>query len=252
MKLRRSFSSQQLIFALGLTLSFATMAAAQDRVITKDNRTQDGKIIGVTGSSVNIQVGAGTIGIQIAQIHSVTMAAPPEFATGKAAYDAGDYAKALAPIKAVADKFKGLPTVWAQQATSLLGDIYVSLNKLPEAEAAYLDFQKTYGAQGGSAQSDVGLARIALSKKDYDKAKEKLEPITTRALGEKHPAPAVASTYSQAFYLLAQVQEAQQDYPAALENYLRTVTLFHHDSAAVAGAKEKADALRKNHNVAVP
>jgi len=252
MKLRRSFSSQQLIFALGLTLSFATMAAAQDKLTTKDNRTQDGKIIGVVGSSVQIQVGAGTIGVPLATVQSVTMATPPEFATGKAAYEAGDYVKALAPIKAVADKFKGLPTLWAQEATSLLGNVYVALNKLPEAEAAYLDFQKSYGAQGGSIQSDVGLARVALSKKDYDKAKEKLEPITARALTEKHPAPALATTYSQAFYLLAQVEEAQQDYPAALQNYLRTVTLFHHDSVSAAGAQEKANALRKAHNIAVP
>jgi len=251
MKLRRSFSSQQLIFALGLTLSFATMAAAQDKLTTKDNRTQDGKIIGVVGSNVQIQIGAGTMGIPLATVHSVVMATPPEFAAGKAAYDAGDYAKALAPIKTLAEKFRGLPTPWAQQASSLLGDIYVALDKLSEAEKAYLDFQKSYGA-GGSVQSDVGLARIAFSKKEYDKAKGKLEPITTQALGEKYPAPALAGSYSQAFYLLAQVEEAQGDYAAALQNYLRTVTLFHHDNASVAGAKEKADALRKAHNIAAP
>jgi tetratricopeptide (TPR) repeat protein len=251
MKLRRRFSSQQLIFALGLTLSFATMAAAQDKLTTLDGRTQDGKIVGVVGSSVQIQVGAGTIGVPLATVKAVTMAVPAEFTTGKAAYDARDFAKALAPIKAVADKFRGLPAPWAQQASGLLGDIYVALNKLPEAEAAYLSFQKSYGA-GGGLQSEVGLARIALSKKEYDKAKEKLTPITEKALTEKQPAAAVASAYSQAFYILAQVEEAQGDYSAALQNYLRTVTIFHHDSAAAAGAKEKADALRKAHNVVVP
>ena len=251
MKLRRSFSSQQLIFALGLTLSFATMAAAQDKLTTKDNRTQDGKIIGVVGSSVQFQVGAGTIGVPLATVHSVLMAVPSEFTAGKAAYDAGDYAKALGPIKTVAEKFRGLPTPWAQQASSLLGDIYVAQNKLAEAEKAYLDFQRSYGA-AGSVQSDVGLARIALSKKNYDQAKEKLEPITTKALAEKQLNYALAGTYSQAFYLLAQVEEAQGDHSAALQNYLRTVTLFHQDSASAAGAKEKADALRKAHSIAVP
>jgi hypothetical protein len=38
----------------------------------------------------------------------------------------------------------------------------------------------------------------------------------------------------------------------ALEDYLRTVTIFHHDPASVAAAQERADALRKDRNVVVP
>ena len=96
------------------------------------------------------------------------------------------------------------------------------------------------------------MARIAISKKDYDAAKQKLEPITAQALKEKVPAPAVAPAYSQAFFLLGEVQEAQQDYSAALENYLRTVTVFYHDRTAASSAQERADALRKDHGVTVP
>jgi len=254
MKLRRSFSSQQLIFALGLSLSLAALTGAhgQDRLVTRTNQVQQGKIVGVSNGTVQIQIGAGTIGIPLASVHSVAMEAPAEFATGKAAYEAGDSAKALASIKTVAEKFRGLPTPWAQEAAGLLGDIYVALNKLPEAEAAYVAFQKAYGGAGGSIQTDVGLARIAFSKKEYAKAKEKLEPITAKALEEKNPAPAAAASYSQAFFTLGQIQEAEQDYVSALENYLRTVTLFYHDKVAVAGAKERADALRKTHQVSVP
>lgn len=252
MKLRLSFSSHQPIFAVGLSLFLAAGAFAQDKITTTNGRVQDVKILGVVGSNVQVQVGAGSIGIPLATVASVSMAPPADFVAAKAAYEAKDYAKALASAKSVVTKFKGLKTDWAQEATSLLGDIYVSLNKLPEAEAAYLDFQKTYGG-AGSVQSDIGLARIALSKKNYDGAKQKLEPITSKALEEKTPAPAAATAYSQAFCLLGQVNEAEQDYPAALENYLRTVTLFYHDRSAVATAQEKADALRKQHpTVSVP
>lgn len=256
MKLRRSFSSHQLFFALGITVSclfWATVAQAQDKIINKNNQVQEGKILSVSGSSVMVQIGsAGSMGLPLSNIKSVVMAAPPEVAAANAAFAAGDNAKALAQAKAVVDKFKGLPVDWAQQTTGLLGDIYVALEKLPEAEAAYRDFQKLYGGQGGSLQSDVGLARIALSKKDYAAAKEKLEPITTKALEEKSPSPQAGVAYSQAFYLLGQVQEAQGEYVPALENYLRTVTLFYHDTASVSAAQEKADALRKAHQITVP
>ncbi len=225
---------------------------AQDRITTKDGRSQEVKIVGVSGSNVQIQVGAGNIGVPMSNIASLTMAAPPQFAQAQAAYDAKDYNKALTATKALVDKFKGLPTDWAQQATGLLGDIYVALNKLPDAEKAYLDFQKIYGGQGGSPQSDVGLARIALSKKDYAGAKAKLEPVTGKALSEKQPPANLTTTYSQAFYLLGQVNEAENDYSAALENYLRTVTLFYHDNTAAASAQQRADALRSEHGTKVP
>ena len=252
MKLRRRFSSHQLLFATFLAIFAAATVFAQDQVLKKDNTPKlVGKIVGVSGASLQLQIGAGMIGVPLSNVASVIMAVPPEFTAGKAAYDKQDFEKAQLPIKTVVARFKGLNTEWAQQATNMLGDIYVSLNKLTEAEAAYQDYQKTYGG-ASSVQTDVGLSRIAVSKKEFDKAKEKLEPIVTQALKEKFPAPAVAAAYSQAFYLMGQISEAAQDYPAALEHYLRTVTLFPADHVAVSASKERADAIRKEHNTTAP
>jgi tetratricopeptide (TPR) repeat protein len=257
MKLRRRFSSHQHLFALGiamcLTILGTTTAFTQDKIVTKDGRTQDVKILGVAGSSIQVQVGAGSIGIPLATVNSVSMPAPAELNIAKAAFSAKEYQKALTALKPLVDKYKGLPTDtgWAQQATSMLGEIYVALDKLPEAEAAYKEYQRVYPGQG-SVQAEVGMARIAASKKDYATAKQKLEPITAQALKQKIPPPALASAYSQAFFLLGQAEEAQQEYPAALENYLRTVTVFYHDKTAASSAQERADALRKDHGVTVP
>ena len=251
MKLRRRNSSHQLLFAAAFGLLAVTTLFAQDKVIKKDKSVMTGKIVGVAGSSLQVQIGAGTIGVPLATVASVVMTVPADFTAGKDAYDTQDYAKALAPIQKIVGKFKGLNTAWAQQAAGMLGDIYVSLNKLTEAEAAYQDYQKIYGGEG-SAQTDVGLARISVSKKEFDKAKEKLAPVVAQALKERHPAKAVAGAYSQAFYLMGQIAESQQDYPSALEHYLRTVTLYPADRAAVSGAKERADAIRKEHKTTVP
>ena len=67
----------------------------------------------------------------------------------------------------------------------MLGDLYVALNEVPKAEVAYKEFQRLYPG-GGSLQADVGMARIAASKKDFATARQKLEPITVaQALKEK-------------------------------------------------------------------
>ena len=215
-----------------------------------------GKIVGVTGAgtasaALQVQLGAGMIGVPLRSVASITMAVPAAFTAGKEAYDKQELEKALPSIKSIVAAFKGLNTEWAQQATGMLGDIYVSLNKLTEAETAYQDYQKIYGG-ASSVQTDVGLSRIAVSKKEFDKAKEKLEPVIAQALKEKSPAAALAASYSQAFYLMGQISEAAKDYPAALEHYLRTVTLFPADRIAASAAKERADAIRKEQNTTAP
>jgi len=252
MKLRRSFSLHQLFFALGITVScFPTLSWAQDKIFKTDNQVQDAKIVGVVGSSVMIEVPGGKMGVPLAAIRSVEKAAPPEVAEARAAFAAKDYPKALSIAKKIADQFKGLPVDWAQEMTGMVGDIYLSLNKLPEAEAAYKDFQKFYSAQGGP-RTEVGLARIAYSKNDVAGAKSRIGAICSKALEDKSPAPEVAQAYSQAFYLMGQILEGEKNYPEALENYLRTVTLYYHDPVSLAGAQARAAALRQEHQITVP
>lgn len=172
------------------------------------------------------------------------MAAPPELAQANKAFEAGDFAKALPLAKGVVAKFKGLPVDWARQATSLVGDIQVSLGQFKEAEAAYAETQRLYPG-AGSVQTEVGMARIAFARKNYDEARAKLAPIAAAALKEATPNPALAPAYSQAFFLLGEIAEVRQQPAAALEFYLRTVTLFYHDPHAAEAAQQKADALRK-------
>jgi tetratricopeptide (TPR) repeat protein len=217
---------------------------------------QQGTVVGANASGVTIRIGAQTMTLPPSQFESFQMAPPPEYAAGYQANTAGEVPKALGLIKSVVDRYKGLPTEWAQYATGMLGDLYVASGDFEKAEAAYADFKKLYQvAGGGSPTSEVGLARIAVAKKDFETAKTKLEPITTEALKEKAIAPNKAVAYSQAFYVSGQVKEEQGNLQGALEDYLRTVTIFYHDRASVTLAQQKADALRtrdKEHPVTVP
>lgn len=217
---------------------------------------QQGTVIGASAAGVQIRIGAQTLTLPPAMFESFQMPPPPEYGQGYQAYTAGDLPKALGLIKSVTDRYKGLPTDWAQYATGMLGDIYVASGDYAKADAAYNDFEKLYKVAGGaSPSSEVGRARIAVAKKDLVTAKAKLEPITTAALAEKTVPPAKALAYSQAFLVSGQVKEEEGNLQGALEDYLRTVTLFYHDPSAVTAAQQKADALRsrdKDHPVTVP
>ncbi len=91
-----------------------------------------------------------------------------------------------------------------------------------------------------------------MARKDFDTAKKTAEPLCEKALKQKNVVEAEGQVYGQAFFVLGQIKEAQGDYQGALEDYLRTVTLFYHDTTATGLAQERADALRKTRDVFVP
>jgi tetratricopeptide (TPR) repeat protein len=251
MKLRGRFATIQLLFAGALAFGSFSQSHAQDRIVMKSGQNREGRILGSNGTSIQIQMGAGSIGIPLAQTVRVEMAAPAELKTAQEAVAKSSYAAALTTTKGLVEKYRGLPTEWMQQTTALLGDVYVGMNDLAKAEEAYKDFQKYY-PDAGTSRVDTGMARIAIARKDYATARSKLDPVAEKALKEKHVSPETAAGYGQVFLLLGQCKESAGDYAGALQDYLRTVTIFPQDSLATATAQERADAIRKEHKVTVP
>ena len=251
MNLRAPSQSQQILFAIAFACCptgavFAQAPAPASHFLKlRGGQALPGTILGVAGGGVQFQTQAGTVTYPLANVEAVQMPQPPEIALARQAFDNKDYPKALALAKSVADKFKGLPVEWAQYATQLVGDLYVTTNDLPKAEAAYNEFESLYKSAGG-LQAAVGRARIAAAKSDFVKARGLVQTITEQALKEKNVPRANAIAYSGAFFVMGQVREADKDFSGALEDYLRTVTIFWNDAAAVAAAQERADALRKD------
>ncbi len=226
-----------------------------DAVITmKDGSQKQMKVFGVTGTSLEVATpdGKGKLGLPLAQIKDVRMAPPPEIAQADQLHRQKNYDGALAVLQKVIARYRGLPSIWAQQAVATIGSLHLAKGDIPAAEKAFIDYQTMYPGQG-SMQTDVGLSLVAIARKDYAAAKTKLEPIAEAALKEKNVSQANALAYSATFLGLGQIEEAEGNNSEALEQYLRTVTLFFHDRAAAALALERADALRKAHkDIAVP
>ena len=247
------------VLFLALFAGVATLSA-QDRIVFQDKHVQDGKITGMNGNTVLINVatstgGAGQMGFDLGLINRIDAPAPVAFQTSYAAYSAGDWDKALASLKPLVAQFHGLPTDWARQATGILGDVYVEKNDLANAEAAYADFRRLYpGGAGNTLRATLGQARIAFARNNAPAPRQGLEPIKQTAL--KSPAEVSqldGAAYGQAFYLSGQLNERDGKYQAALEDYLRTVTLFYQDTGVATRAQKSADALRAAHkDVSVP
>src|SRR5579862_6535555 len=215
MKLRSSLRLQQLLFTLLLTAGsfFSGIAFAQQdaAVYFKSAQQQpiSAKVVGVSGSSLMVRDPYGEHGIALSQILEVKMAEPPEVQAAMTAFQAKDYQKAMSAARAVVDKYAGLPASWAIAMTSLIGDINLAQGDMAKASAAYDAFAKAYPDNGSA---DLGRARVAVAKKDYDTASRTAEKISADALKNLNVTQAKSQLYGQAFLVLGQIKEARGDY----------------------------------------
>jgi tetratricopeptide (TPR) repeat protein len=222
---------------------------AEDVVVLKNGQRRPGTILKISGGQLKLKVGPAETGIPMNQVVSVTMAPPKSYLDALQQWKDGDAAKTLETLKPLVEKFLGLPTPWAERSAALLGDVYLSLDRIPEAEAAFTTFQTAYPDSG--SLSDIGLARLAVTKGDYAAARGKLIRIVEEAVGVKMAPAGKSAMYGQAFYLMGIIRESEGTQPEALQDYLTAVTLFHEDDAIAAKARERADILIEK-NVIVP
>jgi tetratricopeptide (TPR) repeat protein len=252
MNLRRCFLPRQLLFLLAAGLiSGERPAVGQETITLRTGQTQEVQILGVTPSGIKVQMGDAVMVEPFSNLTQVTMNPPPEYTAAATAYERGDLQGALSLANSVVQNYRGLPTDWAREAMLMLGDIDVSLGQLPQAQAAYQDYQRAYPA-ANSADVSVGLASIDVANNDPDAAKAKIEPILDQALKARNLPKEASALIGRAFFVSGKIKEQSGDFSGALEDYLRTVTIFPDDRMAAAGAQERADALRKEHGTTVP
>lgn len=258
MKLSFSFKSLQLLSAAAACIlqlapqtAHAQTAPGADYVIFKPvSSTAQPRVIGnvlivaVRGTKVVVREPQAEVSYDLSQIQEVRKAAPPEYAQGMAEIEKKNLEGALTLIRRVADNYKGLPTTWAADATATLGNIYLNLGKLVDAESAFNDYQRAYPGAGSTIAS-IGKARLAAERGNYAEARSAAQPVVADALSKKTVTRAESQLYGQAFYVLGKVAEGEGKLPEAMENYCRTVAIFYQERAVVDAAEKRIDALRQ-------
>jgi TolA-binding protein len=230
------------VLALCLT---ATPLRAQDAVVLKSGLTREGKITGVSGGNVRLQIDGGSTGIPLADIREIRMDAPPEFDAAASRLASGDATGAVSALQKINDTFSGLPAPWAERAAALLGDAKLAAGDKTGAAAAYDQLNKTYPQ--ATALANLGRARMAVDDGKFDQAAPLLAPLLANSGKTAFPAPADGPALSQAHYLMGRIEESGGDFPAALASYLKASAVFPFDKTAATSARQRADALRAGH-----
>ncbi len=233
-----------------LLLATSVSALAQDVLVLKNGQRREVQVIGVADGRVRFKAGPAETTLPLDQVAAVRMQAPKAFEDAVEVWKTGDAAKTLPLLKPLVDNFRSLPAPWAERASALLGSVLLESGDLAGAEEAFAAFQKAYPEATGLA--DIGLARLAVEKKDFATASAKVAPIVEAGKKTLLAESGKSSEYGQAFYLMGNVLENDGKFPEALEHYLLAVTVFYEDPAVVARAQARADALIQEKNVSVP
>lgn len=236
--------------AITLLAALALPAFSADVLVLKNGQRREGEVVGISGANVTVKFGPAQSSIPLADIVSAEIEAPAAFVNASKFMAEGNAARALVEIRPVVDKYRGLPVAWVPQAFAIQGDALVQLNQLEEAEKVFAAFAETY--PDSTALAAVATARLDVAKEKFDAAREKLAPVVDEAATVLLAEPSKSANYGRAFLLMGQVREASGDYAAALQDYLRTVTIFYADEAAVAEAQRRADTLIAEKKVIAP
>ncbi|MFV0337077.1 MAG: hypothetical protein ACK5LK_02370 [Chthoniobacterales bacterium] len=227
---------------------------AQDVVVLNNGTPRSGEIIGFGDGKVRLQIGQGgqkaTTSIAMDQVKSITKSAPASFEKALEAWKKNDAKTTIADLTPLFEKFNGLPTTWAERIGPLLADANIEVGNTDAAAAALQKFEAAY--PDASNVSNLTKAKIAVSKKDYGAAKTLLAPIVAQGSETKLADTAQSIAFGQAFYLMAQIREQEGAYPEAVQDYLRTATIFFADPATTDKARARADELIAEKNVVVP
>ena len=245
--MKASPSAPRRLFLVLVAVAAATVSASsQDAVVMKTGLTREGKITGVSGGNVRLQIQAGSsTGIPLAEIREVRMESPPEFDAATSRLAGGDAVGAVEALQGINDTYPGLPAPWARQAAALLGDAKLASGDSEGATAAYDKLAQTYPE--ATALANLGRARLAVEAGQFSQAALLLEPLLAASDQTAFPLPSDAAPLCQAHFLHGRVQEAAGDYQGALASYLMASALFPFDQQAAAGARQRADTLRAEH-----
>ncbi len=224
----------------------AAHTRAQDTIALKNGQNREGKIVGVRGSNVLLQIGTSTAGIPLAEVTEIRMTTPPEFESAAARLAAGDARGSLAGLQKLNETFAGLPAPWAERAAAMLGDAKLAAGDTQGAKQAYEQFSKTYPQ--ATSLANLGKARLAVDAGQYDEAAKLLETVLAKSPATAFPSPANGPALSQGHYLMGRVREAAGEKQSALEHYLKAYAIFPFDTNAAKTSQARADALRSENN----
>jgi len=219
---------------------------AQDQL-----RLKSGEVI--SGSAVKFDEGSksltfkfdkGTLSYAQGDIAEVTLKERSGVMEGRKALEEGKMEEVVAKWQEPVAQYLGVDNPWVLECAGGLGQAYLTLGKIADAEALYGKMKQFYPSGPSALRAEIGLA-VATSGKDASGLLAKLQALEGQLKESLRPLRADREALAEYYFARGEAFERNGDSAKALEDFLRVKVLYPEPPSLGQRSAKKADSLRQ-------
>jgi tetratricopeptide (TPR) repeat protein len=232
-------------FLLALLISI-TLVEAEDQIRLKNGEVLKGQAVKFDEGSMTLtfKFAQGTLGYPSADLAEVRLEERPGVAEGRDAYTKGNWEEVVTRWKPSVDTLVGVDAPWVLECAGGLGQAYLALGKVADAETLYEKMKKLYVQGPAALRASVGLAE-ATSSRDAGALLEKLKEMEGQLKESLRPMRADREALAEYYFARGGAYEKKGDAKKALEDFVRVGALYPDPPSLGQRADQKAEDLRK-------
>lgn len=220
---------------------------AQDQLRLKSGEVISGSAVkfdDVT-QSLTFKFDKGTLSYGQADIAEVQLKERPGVAEGRKALEEGNMEAVVAKWQEPVGQYLGVDNPWVLECAGGLGQAYLALGKVADAEALYGKMKKSYPSGPAALRAEVGLA-VATSGKDTSGLLAKLQGLEGQLKESLRPLRADREALAEFYFARGEAYEKKGEGKKALEDYLRVSILYPDPPSLGQRSAKRVEALRLN------
>jgi tetratricopeptide (TPR) repeat protein len=224
----------------------AVGAIGEDRIRLKNGEVLQGQAVKFDEGSMTLtfKFAQGTLGYPSSDLAEVNLEERPGVAEGRQAFAKGNWEEVVNRWKPSVEALMGVDSPWVLECAGGLGQAYLALGKVADAETHFGKMKKFYAQGPAALRASVGLAE-ATQNRDAGVLLEKLKELEGQLKEGLRPLRADREALAEYYFARGGAYEKKGDAKKALEDYLRVATLYPEPPSLGQRAEERAEGLRK-------
>jgi len=219
---------------------------AEDQLRLKSGEVLSGSAVKFDEAtqSLTFKFDKGTLSYTQADMAEVILKERPGVEEGRKALAEGKMEEVVAKWQGPVDQFLGVDAPWVLECAGGLGQAYLALGKVADAEALYGKMKKSYPSGPAALRAEVGLA-VASSGRDTAGTLSKLQSLEGQLKESLRPRRADREALAEFYFARGEAYEKKGESKRALEDYLRVSILYPEPPSLGQRSAKKAEALRQ-------
>lgn len=233
-----------------LGLLFTSSGFAQNDVVVSEGKEQKGTISKYLAKEKKIEFESEGFKAQFptSAYSSITLAQRPDYKKALEAMDANNPKEAIRLLQPLVDNYLGLPSKWLLDAATTLAQALADDKQRQPSLDLYNRISEAYPESSARFLGDVGKARDALARKQWDDALKVVDAVEPKLPEDaKSPVPAglTRQLLSDIWFIRGVSYEGKGQKQEALTAFLKVTTLYYQPEDQAKDAQEHIDNLRK-------